>query len=438
MNLKEELERRWLVYQFSDEKVFEVYEKWNEALYCGTDPTADSLHIGHLIPVMTAVNFMKRWNKFYFLIWWATWMIWDPSGKESERSFLSEENLANNQKAIYNQLSTLFSNLEKASWIKFEFEVVNNIDFYKNMWYLDFLRECGKYITVNSMISKDTVKRRIEDPDKSISYTEFSYMLLQWFDFYKLFADRNVKLQIGGSDQWWNLVTWIEIIRKKIDQQWFVMTLPLVTDSTGRKFGKSEWNAIWIDKNKTSPYFIYQYFINTADQDVEKYLKLLTLLNFEEIDEIVKKHNEKPEDRFGQKALAYYVIKTIHGEEDANQAEKISKILFGWENRIEIINNMNVKDVWALYKETWWVDMGFNPLRNTNILDILIEVWITSSRWEWKKMIDAGSIFLNEEKILDINYNFDISKDLINWKLALIRKWKKVFKTIIKINHLLA
>jgi len=427
MNLKEELERRWLVYQFSDEKVFEVYEKWNEALYCGTDPTADSLHIGHLIPVMTAVNFMKRKNKFYFLIGWATWMIWDPSGKESERSFLSEENLANNQKAIYNQLSTLFSNLEKASWIKFEFEVVNNLDFYKNMWYLDFLRECGKYITVNSMISKDTVKRRIEDPDKSISYTEFSYMLLQWYDFYKLFAEKNVKLQIWGSDQWWNLVTWIEIIRKKIDQQWFVMTLPLVTDSTGRKFWKSEWNAIWIDKNKTSPYFIYQYFINTADQDVEKYLKLLTLLSFEEIDEIVKKHNEKPEDRLGQKALAYYVIKTIHWEEDADQAEKISTILFGWENTLETLKSLSDNDITALQNETGWAKFNWP----SKVLDILVETWLVPSKWEWKKMIESWAVYVNEEKISDINT--EISEiNLINWKLVLIRKWKKNYKTLVK------
>ncbi|MEF2176180.1 MAG: tyrosine--tRNA ligase [Candidatus Absconditabacteria bacterium] len=426
MNLKQELEERGFLYQFSDEKLFEVFEKGNEALYCGTDPTADSLHIGHLIPVMAAVNFMKKGNKFYFLVGGATGMIGDPSGKDSERSFLNEESLNNNQKAIYNQLSNLFKNLEKASGIKFEFEVINNIDFYKNMSVLEFLRDCGKYITVNSMMNKETVKKRIEDPDKSISYTEFSYMLLQGFDFYKLYEEKNIKLQIGGSDQWGNLVTGVEIIRKKIDKQGFVMTLPLVTDANGKKFGKSEGNAIWIDKNKSTPYFIYQYFMNTADEDVEKYLKLLTLMSFEQINEIVDKHNEKPELRNGQKALAFNIIQTIHGQEDALQAEKISEILFGNSDKLELLKSMNDNEISALEKETGGTI--FNP----ELLETLVSSGLFSSKGEARKMVQSGGVYLNEEKVTDPNYVLG-DKDLINGKYALIRKGKKSYKLIRKI-----
>lgn len=425
MNLKQELEERGFLYQFSDEKLFEVYEKWNEALYCWTDPTADSLHIWHLIPVMAAVNFMKKWNKFYFLVWGATWMIWDPGWRESERTFLNEETLENNQKAIYNQLSNLFKNLEKASWIKFEFEVINNIDFYKNMSILEFLRDCWKYITVNSMMNKETVKKRIEDPDKSISYTEFSYMLLQWFDFYKLYSGKNIKLQIWWSDQWGNLVTWVEIIRKKIDKQGFVMTLPLVTDANGKKFGKSEWNAIWIDKNKSTPYFIYQYFMNTSDEDVEKFLKLLTLMSFDEISDIVRIHNEKPELRYWQKALAYNIIQTIHWQEDANQAEKISEILFWNSDKIELLKSMSDNEIDALEKETWWA------IFKEELLETLIDCGLFTSKWEARKMVQSWWVYLNEEKVTDPSYVL-WGKDLINWKYALIRKWKKSYKLIRK------
>jgi len=263
---------------------FEFDAGWKN-FYCGFDPTADSLHLWNFIGFMVAIHLMRRWNKYTALTGGATGMIWDPGWKDAERTFLSEQDLDNNQKAISNQITWILNNLKDFTWEKFEFDFVNNKDFYKNMWYLDFLREVWKYITVNVMMSKDTVKKRIEDPKQSISYTEFSYMLLQGYDFAKLHKDSNMLLQIWWQDQWGNLVTWTEIIRKKYDWESYALTWPLITDATGRKFGKSEWNAIWLDKNKTSPYFIYQYFMNTSDNDVERYLKMLTLIETEEIDE---------------------------------------------------------------------------------------------------------------------------------------------------------
>lgn len=426
MNLKEELEKRWFLYQFSDEKLFDVYNKWWEILYCGFDPSADSLHLGNFVWFMAAVNFMKRKNKFLLLIGWATWMIWDPGGKDSERKFLDEATLRHNQDSIYNQVKPILENLKKLSGYDFDFGIVNNYDFYKWMWYLDFLRKVWKYITVNQMMNKETVKKRIEDPEKSISYTEFSYMLLQWYDFYKLFTEDWVKLQIWWSDQWWNLVTWVEIIRKKEDKDSYVMTFPLIVDSTGKKFGKSEWNAIWLDPTKNSPYFVYQYFMNTTDTDVERFLKLLTLLDFDKIEEIVNKHNEKPELRFGQKQLAKYVVETIFGAESAVQAEKISEILFGTENKLELLKSMSENDIKALQKETGWT--SFNEWK---ILDILVETWLVESRGEWKKMIESWAIFVNENKIEDINFELT-NEVLLNWKVALIRKWKKNYKTLVK------
>ncbi len=218
MNLKQELEQRWFVYQLTDEKLFDIYDKWNETLYFGMDPTADSLHLWNLVNFMSAINFMKRWNKLILIVWWATGMIWDPGWKDAERNFLDEETLNKNVESIKKQVTNITNHLSELSGYKFDFEVINNYDFYKNMSILEFLRNAGKHITINQMMNKETVKKRIEDPDKSISFTEFSYMLLQWYDFYKLFSEKWVKLQISWSDQWGNCVTGIEIIKKIIRQ----------------------------------------------------------------------------------------------------------------------------------------------------------------------------------------------------------------------------
>ncbi len=422
--LKQELLDRWLLYQFTNDSLFEKFDKWEWSFYCGFDPTADSLHLGNFIGFMVWIHLMRRWNKYIALTWWATGMIWDPGWKESERNFLSEEILDNNQKKISAQISTILENLKSFTWYDFKYGFVNNKDFYTNMWFLDFLREVWKYITVNSMISKDTVKKRIEDPTKSISYTEFSYQLLQWYDFCRLFKDDSITLQIWWQDQWWNLLTWTELIRKKYDSEVHALTWPLITDSTGKKFGKSEWNAMFLDKNKTSPYFIYQYFMNTSDEDISKYMKMLTLLETEEVDEIVKKHLLNPEKREWQKLLAYKIVEIIHGAKDAKIAEKISELLFSDQDKIEIIKNSNKDELGSIFLE-----LGWYKYNEENLFEMIVKSGLATSNSDARKTIESGAFYINEQKITDIKYDF--SDDFIN-SILLIRKWKKNYKLIIK------
>jgi len=422
--LKQELEDRGLLYQISNEKLFEIFDKGEGTFYCGFDPTADSLHLGNFIGFMVWVHLMRRGNKYIALTWGATWMIGDPGWKDAERNFLSMEDLDNNQKAISAQISWIFSNLEKFTWNSYKHSFVNNKDFYEGMWYLDFLREVGKYITINVMMSKDTVKKRIEDPTKSISYTEFSYMLLQGYDFVKLYKDDWVTLQIWWQDQWGNLVTWTELIRKKHDAETYALTWPLITDSTGKKFGKSEGNAMFLSKKKTSPYFIYQYFMNTADEDLSKYLKMLTLIETEEIDEIVKKHMEKPEDREGQKLLAYKVVEIIHWAKEADMALKISSFMFGWEDRVEVLESLDDEEI-VTFKNAMW---GFK-YNQENLFEAIVTSWLAKSNSQAREAVKSWAIFINEQKISDFNH--DVFADFINDKVMLIRKGKKNFRIVL-------
>ena len=424
--IRQELEERWLLFQNTNEKIFEELDKWWKAFYCGFDPTADSLHLWNFIGFMVALHIMRRGNKYIALTGWATGMIGDPGWKESERSFLSMEVLDENQKAISSQITNILETLKQNLGEDFKYDFVNNKDFYKDMWYLDFLREVWKYITINVMMSKDTVKKRIEDPDKSISYTEFSYMLLQWYDFVHLFEKDNVILQIWGQDQWGNLVTGTELIRKKLDGDSYAMTWPLITDSTWKKFGKSEWNAIWLDKNKTSAYEIYQYFINTADEDIERYLKMLTLLEVEEIDEIVKKHMQKPENREWQKVLAYKVVEIIHWEKEAQMAQKISDFMF-WDPkiRVETLQNLS-KDELKTFQNAMW---GFN-YSGENLFETIVKSWLEKSNSNARNSIKSWAIYINEKKIED--FNLDLEKEFLENNALLIRKGKKNFRIITK------
>lgn len=425
MKLKNILENKWLVYQFSNKEVFDLYDKWWQTLYFGVDPTADSMHIGHFTVFMNALNYILKWNKLILLIWWATGMIWDPSWRDSDREFLDKESLQKNIKSLSKQMQEIISNLEKLLWKKIDYEIVDNYDFYENINFLDFLRNVGKYITVNNMINKETVKKRIEDPDKSISYTEFSYMLIQAYDFVKLYKEKNCKLQICGSDQWWNWVTWIELIRKIINKEWFVVSAPLILDSNGKKFGKSEWNAIWLDKTKSSPYFVYQYFMNCNDDDIERFLKIYTILNFDEIQKIIEKHNNNPENRFWQEILADNVVKTIFGEKESNQAKKISKIMFSKENKLDILNSMDEEEIKATQNETGWIKINWE----IKIIDLLTKLGLSSSNSDAKKIIKSWAIYFNEEKIESIEKIIS-RDDLIKSKVWILRKGKKNFKIL--------
>ncbi len=424
-NLKQELEDRGLLFQNTSDDLFEKFNNWGEVCYTGFDPTADSLHLWHFVWFMVAVHLMRRGNKYIALTWGATGMIWDPGGKDSERTFLSEQDLKNNEEAVSNQITSIIKNLASFTWEKFDFDFVNNKDFYKNMWYLDFLREVWKYITVNNMISKDTVKKRIEDPSQSISYTEFSYMLLQWYDFFRLNSDENVTLQMWWQDQWWNLVTWVEITRKKIDKEVYALTWPLITDSSWKKFGKSEWNAIWLDKTKTSPYEIYQYFMNTSDQDISRYLKILTLIETNEIDWLVKQHMMMPEAREWQKTLAYSVVEIIHGTKEAELALKISDFMFGWADRLEVLKWLKDDEIATFKQAMWWFEYD-----SENLFETIVKSWLAKSNSEARQAVQSWATNINEEKITDFNH--DVSKEFINNKVFLLRKGKKNFRIISK------
>lgn len=425
MHLREELEARGLLYQTTNEAFFDLYDQGGEKFYCGYDPTADSLHLGHFLTFMAAVNFMKRGNTFVMLIWGATGMIWDPTGKSEARAFLGLDQLRHNQEAITEQVGQILENLKKLTGKDFQFKVVNNYDFYKDLSVFDWYRTVGKYITLNTMLSKESVKKRLENTESGISYTEFSYMLLQGNDFVHLYENEWVKLQIWGSDQRGNMVTWTEMLRKKTEgeAESYVMTIPLMMDASGKKFGKSEGNAIWLDQRKNSPYFVYQYFLNSADADVEKFLRAFTLLEIAEIEEIVAKHNEKPESRYGQRQLANYVIQTLFGKQAAEQAEKITDFLFGSEDKMQMINEFSREEIQALARETGSCEISENEIR---VLELLVKCGIVDSNGEAKKMIAQGAIYVNENKISDIASSFS-TQDASNGVL-LIRKGKKNYK----------
>ena len=428
MKLREELEKRGFLYQSTSEKLFDIYDEGGQTFYFGCDPTADSLHLGNFVVFMNAVNFMKRGNKLILIIWGETGMIGDPGGRDSERQMLSQETLEYNVSKISEQVKGILDNLKMLSGVDFVFEVRNNQEFYKDMSFSAFLREVGKYITVNQMMSKETVKKRIEDPDQSISFTEFSYMLLQAYDYYWLHTKEGVNLQLASSDQRGNIVTGIELISKKCGDEVYGMTGPLILDSTGKKFGKSEGNAIWLSPGKNSPYFVYQYFMNTSDADVERYLKLFTLLSLDEIDSIVSAHNSDTASRWGQRTLAHYVVQTIFGKRAVEAAEKISEVLFWGEDKLELIKNMSSEEISALKQETGGATLESLPL---NICDALVMTGLESSKGNAKKSIESGAIYLNEEKVEKIDFEITDS-DIINSKVALLRKGKKTYKIILK------
>lgn len=423
--LRTRLDNRWFLYQHTDDELFELYEQWGQRLYLWVDPTADSLHLGNFVQFMHALQYMLYGNKLILVVWWATGMIWDPGWKDAERNFLDEETLQNNVEAITEQVWSILKNLEQYTGIELTFEVVNNIEFYENMRYVDFLRKIGKHMTVNSMVAKESVKARLEDENKFISYTEFSYMLMQAYDYLRLFKSRNCRLQIGASDQWWNIVTGVELIRKKEQETVFGATCPLLTTSSGKKFGKSEWNAIRLDAEKNSPYVCYNYFMNSEDSMLETYLNTFTLLDQEEIQEIIKKHNENPNERYAQQRLAYLTTAIIYGEPAAKQSQTIKEILYDTDKPVEAIKNLSPEDIIALNKATsdTAVDNPEQPIRS-----LLIETGLCESNADAKRSIKANAITLNGQKITDIN--FTLTPDNYINTLALLKKWKKSFATV--------
>jgi len=425
MQLQKHLQERWYLYQHSHDAIFDKLDAGWVNFYVWFDPTADSLHLWNLIGFMTAVQLMLKGNKYYALVGWATWMVWDPGWKDSERTFLDIKTLQYNVSSIKKQYDQIISRLEDQTWQKLDYEVVNNIDFYEWLGYLDFLREVWKYHTVNQMMSKDTVKKRIEDPSKSISYTEFSYMLLQGYDYYYLQKNMWVSLQMWWQDQWWNLVTGIELIRKKTDEETYCFTWPLITDATWRKFWKSEGNALFLDRTKTSPYSLYQYFINADDSDLDRYFKLLTLLELNEIKEIVDSHSKLPEQRAWQKRLAYEIVQIIHGKKDAEICVKITEFLFWSGDKLELLKNLSIEEF-----EVFSLEIGSVEYNDQNLFSLFMESGLEKSWGTARQTLQNWGMFINEQKVEDWKYDF--SNDFIDDRFLLIRKWKKSYRIVKK------
>ncbi len=402
MTLYEDLEWRGLIKDISSEDLIEKLNKGGITFYLGTDPTADSLHIGHYSTFLVAKRLQKAGHTPILLVGGATGLVGDPRGTgEREKA---------DAKVIENNYTKLKSQVEKLFGIK----CVNNYDWFKDVNYIDFLRDYGKYINVNYMINKDLVRRQLEI---GISYAEFSYMLIQGVDFKHLHDTYGVTLQIGGSDQWGNLTTGIEIIRKLTGEEVYAFSIPLATDSQGKKMGKSEGNAVWLDIEKTSAYELYQYLFNLEDSMMEAYLKRFTFLSKSEIEDIMSKHNEAPEKRLAQETLAHEVIRDIHGEEEYQKAVEISRALFSGD--IKKIPSNQIGKIFAKVDHIAITE-------EKNIVDFLADNKICSSKREAREFINAGSITLNGEKVTDLETT--ISKDIaLDNKYVVIRKGKKKY-----------
>ena len=397
MTFFEELKWRGLVKDISSPDLEEKLNNESLTFYWGTDPTADSLHLGHYSSLVTAKRLMLHGHKPILLVGGATGLIGDPR-PTAEREIISKETVEKNIEGLKRQVTRLLDN--KA-------EVVNNYDWTKNVTFLDFLRDIGKYINVNYMLNKDIINRRLES---GITYAEFSYTLLQGFDFLHLFKNKNCTLQAAGSDQWGNITTGIELIRKIEGVEAYGFTMPLILDKTGKKFGKSEGNALWLDKEKTSPYLIYQYLLNSDDSKVIEYLKVFTFLNKEEIDALEEKVKTEPEKREAQKTLAYEVVKDLHGVEEAEKAKKTSEEVFTKGYSSEGMPSETIE-----YKD------------NMNLMDILVMTKITTSKSEARRLIIGNGISVNNEK--ELNPERIFTKEEIND--LIISKGKK---THIKVN----
>ncbi len=406
MTLFEDLKYRGLIQDISSPLLEEQINKGGLTFYIGTDPTADSMHIGHYSSFLISKRLAKGGHHPLLLVGGATGLIGDPK-PNTERPMITKEEVAHNIKGLKHQAETIFG-----------FEVVDNYDWTKDINVIDFLRDYGKYFNINYMLAKDKVKSRLET---GITYAEFSYMILQSLDFMYLYENKNCTLQVAGSDQWGNITAGIELIRKKLDKQAYGMVMPLVTDSNGVKFGKTEGNALWLDKNKTSSYELYQYLINLEDSMIIEYLKKLTFLTKEQIEEIEKDHLENPHFRNAHKALAKEVITDIHGEEEYQKAEYISKALF-----TEDITQLTAKDI-----KTSLSDVKTFKIEDNNLQDLLVNTKICSSKREAKEMISGNAISINNKKITDLEFTLN-DNIFIDNEIIVIKKGKKNFYIGIK------
>lgn len=403
----------------------ELLEKEMTTAYLGIDPTADSLHIGHLVGVMMLKHFQGCGHKPIALIGGATGMIGDPSMKSAERNLLSEQTLRHNQACIKKQLSRFLDFYSDAPQAAL---VVNNYDWMKDFTFLDFIRDIGKHITVNYMISKDSVRKRLSSENSSgMSFTEFTYQLVQGYDFLYLYMNYQCKLQMGGSDQWGNITTGTELIRRKTGGEAFAMTCPLITKADGSKFGKTESGNVWLDPEKTSPYEFYQFWLNASDEDAEKYIKIFTLLSRDEIEELTTMHREAPHQRTLQKKLAEEITAMVHSREDFEAAAGASQILFG-QGTAEQLRRLDEKTFLSLFDGVPRFTISLRELSaGINIVDLLTEkTGAFPSKAEVRRTIQANGLSLNKEKVASVELTVDGSR-LLGGKYLLAQKGKKSY-----------
>ncbi|MCS0671111.1 tyrosine--tRNA ligase [Cytobacillus firmus] len=414
MSLLEDLQWRGIIYQQTDEEGIEnTLGKEAISLYCGVDPTADSMHIGHLLPFLTLRRFQKEGHRPIVLVGGATGLIGDPSGKSEERKLQTLETVQHNVDCIKNQLKRIFDFESENGAI-----MVNNYDWAGSMDIVTFLRDYGKHVGVNYMLAKDTISSRLET---GISFTEFTYTILQAMDFLHLYENHNCKMQIGGSDQWGNITTGLELIRKMAPEgsKAYGLTIPLVTKADGTKFGKTESGAIWLDPEKTSPYEFYQFWINTADADVIKYLKFFTFLSREEIEGLEKAVQDEPHLRKAQKALAEEMTRLIHGNEALEQAIKITAALFSGE-----IKNLSASEIKQGFKDV--PSYEHSEGGELGIVDLLVAAKISPSKRQAREDVTNGAVSVNGERITELDYTLS-DKDKIEGQFTVIRRGKKKY-----------
>jgi tyrosyl-tRNA synthetase len=418
-NLIEELSWRGMVQDIMPGTVDQLNKEMTTG-YIGFDPTADSLHIGNLVPIILLIHLQKCGHKPIALVGGATGMVGDPSGKSEERNLLSEEILNYNITKVKAQLEKYLqfdSNLPNAA------EMVNNYDWFKQITFLDFIRDTGKHITVNYMMSKDSVRKRLEG-ESGMSFTEFTYQLVQGYDFYWLHKNKQCRLQMGGSDQWGNIVTGTELIRRKSGGEAFAFTCPLITKADGGKFGKSEKGNVWLDAAKTSPYQFYQFWLNAADADAIKYIKIFTFLPKEEIDELINQHTGNEHQRLLQKKLAEEVTCFVHSRTDFEFAVKASEILFN-NDTAEILKQLNEAQLLQVMEGVPAVDYSKKIVEEgIDIVSFLADTKIFPSKGDARKMVQGGGISINKIKVDAIDYIVK-ADSLLNDKYLLVQKGKK-------------
>ncbi len=428
MNFVEELRWRGMIHDIMPGAEAQL-EKELTTAYVGIDPTADSLHIGHLVGVMMLRHLQNAGHQPIVLLGGATGMIGDPSMKSQERNLLDEATLRHNEHAIKKQLALFldFETQEKNSAL-----LVNNYDWMKNISFLDFIRDIGKHITVNYMMSKDSVKKRLgSDSREGLSFTEFTYQLVQGFDFLHLYQTHNCKLQMGGSDQWGNITTGTELIRRKTGGEAFALTCPLITKADGGKFGKTESGNVWLDAARTSPYAFYQFWLNTPDEEAEKYIKIFTLIPCAEIQALIDEHAQAPHLRLLQKRLANEVTALVHGQEALDTAIEASQILFGKEVT-GILRKLDEQTLLSVFEGVPTFQFSRQELNNgINIMDLLTEkTAVLPSKGEARRTIQGGGLGLNKEKVTSIDLVVE-ANSLLNNKYLLVQKGKKNYFLLI-------